>query len=107
MPTYKQLVAAQLKPLIESGITQRELTQRLGLGRPNFMSMLLNPDTPDRLPAKRLPALQELCRFGPVEALRLVRQHAKDYPGGCELDIGTIDWVIRNTARAAALRRPA
>jgi transcriptional regulator with XRE-family HTH domain len=106
MTTYKELVRSHLQPLIEAGLTQREVAEKLGIESPNYISMVLSDRYPEaQLPMTRLPAMCALCGLTATESLRL----AKRLVAACarktvQLDVATFEWMLRCTA--LALKEP-
>jgi transcriptional regulator with XRE-family HTH domain len=106
MTTYKQLVRSHLQPLIDAGLTQRELAGKLGLELPNYVSMVLSDRYPEALlPLTRLPAMCALCGLTATESLRLAKRLvAAGARKAVHMDAETFDWVLRCTA--LALKEP-
>lgn len=102
MTTYKQLVRSHVQPLLDAGMTQREIAAKLGFNSPNYVSMLLNDRHPEAvLPLSRLPAMCALCGLTATESLRLARKlMAIGATKVVHMDVATFDWVMRCTALA-------
>ena len=52
-----------------SGLTQREIARRIGLAKPNVISMMKNGET--KVPIDRIPALAKACDADPKDFLRV------------------------------------
>lgn len=104
---YKQAVAAHLRDLSDLGHTQLEMAHLLGTAKGNLISMIMNPKRPERLAAKRLPALERACKLTAKECVRLFILHTREYPEGCALNEETAVWFLRKTQQALLeARRP-
>lgn len=94
--TYRELIAQHLRTLKDKGMTNQEVADKLGLGKGNYVSMLMNPvgvETP--LALKRLPALTKLCGLTPYQAALLVVKRAQCHPDSAtELCLETLTWTM-------------
>lgn len=104
MKTYKHAVRDRIQALLDTGLTQKEVADRLRFDNPNNVSMLMSDRYPTTIlaPAK-LPLLQEVCCLTNCEALALLRLLAASGRGGSKamhLDLATVDWFILTTVRA-------
>lgn len=106
MPTYKELVRSHLQPLIDAGMTQREIAEKLGIESPNYISMVLSDRYPEALlPLTRLPAMCSLCGLTATESLRLAKRLvAAGAKKAVHMDVATFEWMLRCTA--LALKEP-
>jgi transcriptional regulator with XRE-family HTH domain len=104
---YKELVRSHLQPLLDTGMTQREVAEKLGLENPNYVSMMLSDRYPEaELGLARLPALCALCGLTARESLRLAKRLlAGGTKKAVHLDVPTFEWLLRCTA--LALQEPA
>jgi hypothetical protein len=102
MANYKTLVRRHLQPLLDAGMTQRQVAQKLGIQS----SMVLSERCPEALlPLMRLPALARLCGLTGIESLRLVKRLTTDSAKkAVQFDVLTFEWILSCTV--LALKEP-
>src|SRR5258706_14510953 len=100
MTTYKELVRSHLQSLIDAGMPQRVIAEKLGIEWRNYTSMVLSDRYPEALlPLTRLPAMCSLCGLTATESLRLARRLVTaSAMKAVHLDVATFEWVLRCTA---------
>lgn len=104
MNTYKHAVRDRIQVLLDTGLTQKEVAERLEYDNPNNVSMLMSDNHPTTIlaPAK-LRLLQKACHLTNCEALALFRRLSASGRGeskSMHLDLPTCDWLIRTTVLA-------
>ncbi len=104
MKTYKHAVRERIQALLDTGLTQKEVAERLEFDNPNNVSMLMSDRYPNTVLApSKLPLLQKVCGLPNGEALALLRLLARSGRGGSKamhIDLATVDWFILTTVRA-------
>lgn len=97
---YRELVASHLQTMRAGGLTNQQIADKLGLGKGNYVSMLMNmAEAGTVLALRRLPALAEACGLNDYEALLLVFKLAQ-YGCASEWDAATFAWHGRILAGA-------
>lgn len=104
MKSYKHAVRDRIQALLDTGLTQKEVAERLDFDNPNNVSMLMSDRYPNTILApSKLPLLQKVCGLTNCEALSLLRLLADSGRSGSKamhLDLATVDWFILTTVRA-------
>ena len=104
---YQEHIAALLRQLSDSGLTNQQIADRLGFANGNVISMHMTaPQNISPYPIKRLPALVEACGVDARTALKLVAKRARFHPDNpTQFDHPTMVWQVRITVAAFEFHR--